>query len=58
MSKGPPMPNLPRVLLRAPLRVMAWTLLLLVGLATPLKRGISFTSPRQAHAKGYLHWIR
>ena len=36
------MPNLPRVLLRAPLRVMAWTLLLLVGLATPLKRGISF----------------
>jgi hypothetical protein len=35
MSKGPPMPNLPRVLLRAPLRVMAWTLLLLVGLATP-----------------------
>ena len=42
MSKGPPMPNLPRVLLRAALRVMAWTLLLLVGLATPLKRGISF----------------
>ena len=31
--KGPPMPNLPRVMLRAPLRVVAWMLLLLVGLA-------------------------
>jgi len=27
------MPNLPRVMLRAPLRVVAWMLLLLVGLA-------------------------
>ena len=35
MSKGPPMPNLPRVMLRAPLRVVAWTLLLQVGLAAP-----------------------
>jgi hypothetical protein len=34
-SKGPPMPNLPRVMLRAPLRVVAWMLLLLVGLAAP-----------------------
>ena len=29
------MPNLPRVMLRAPLRVVAWMLLLLVGLAAP-----------------------
>jgi len=29
------MPNLPRVILRAPLRVVAWMLLLLVGLAAP-----------------------
>jgi hypothetical protein len=29
------MPNLPRVMLRAPLRVVAWTLLLQVGLAAP-----------------------
>jgi len=33
--KGPPMPNLARVMLRAPLRVVAWTLLLLVRLAAP-----------------------
>jgi hypothetical protein len=30
-----PTPNLPRVMLRAPLSVVAWMLLLLVGLATP-----------------------
>ena len=29
------MPNLPRVMLRDPLRVVAWMLLLLVGLAAP-----------------------
>ena len=29
------MPNLPRVMLRAPLRVVAWMLLVLVGLAAP-----------------------
>jgi len=29
------MPNLPRVILRAPLRVVAWMFLLLVGLAAP-----------------------
>ena len=55
MSKGPPMPNLPRVLLRAPLRVMAWTLLLLVGLATPdvapLADGVGSHDPPTRTAK-------
>jgi hypothetical protein len=34
-SKGAPMPNSPRVMSRPPIRVVAWTLLLLVASAAP-----------------------
>jgi hypothetical protein len=33
-SKGPPMPDVPRMTLRSPLRAVAWTLLLLMTVAT------------------------
>jgi hypothetical protein len=33
-SKGPPMPDVPRMTLRSPLRAVAWTLLLLMAVAT------------------------
>jgi hypothetical protein len=53
--KGPPMPNLPRVKLRAPLRVVAWMLLLLVGLAAPdvapLADGVGSHDPPTRTAK-------
>ena len=34
-SKGPPMLNSPRVMVHSPVRVVAWTLLLLVASAAP-----------------------
>jgi hypothetical protein len=49
------MPNLPRVMLRAPLRVVAWMLLLLVGLAAPdvapLAEGVGNHDPPTRTAK-------
>jgi hypothetical protein len=51
------MPNLPRVMLRAPLRVVAWMLLLLVGLAAsdvaPLTDGVgSHDQPSRTERRG------
>jgi hypothetical protein len=49
------MPNLPRVMLRAPLRVVAWMLLVLVGLAAPdvapLADGVGSHDPPTRTAK-------
>jgi hypothetical protein len=54
------MPNLPRVMLRAPLRVVAWMLLLLVGLAAPdvapLADGVGSHDPPTRTAKERLRF--
>jgi hypothetical protein len=46
--KGPPMPDVPRMTLRSPLRAMAWTLLLLVALAAATARADGEASHTEA----------
>jgi hypothetical protein len=47
-SKGPPMPDVPRMTLRSPLRAVAWTLLLLVALAAATARADGEASHTEA----------
>jgi hypothetical protein len=47
-SKGPPMPDVPRMTLRSPLRTVAWTLLLVVALAAATARADGEASHTEA----------
>jgi hypothetical protein len=47
-SKGPPMPDVPRMTLRSPLRAVAWTLLTLAALAAATARADGEAGQTQA----------
>jgi hypothetical protein len=47
-SKGPPMPDVPRMTLRSPLRAVAWTLLTLAASAAATARADGEASQTQA----------
>ena len=47
-SKGPPMPDVPRMTLRSPLRAVAWTLLPLAALAAATAHADGEASQTQA----------